>query len=160
MCSLLMYWNTKIVIIINAVRTTSTKDVVMLTEMEERTLWVKSVVAIELLPEEESTWVSGEVFIGDLLHILQLPLPKSPPNASKNSFWLFPVATLDESYWDFGLIEYLSIVSLVTGEDCRVVGAVSLELPNVGESTTTSSSLDTSVRFCFSNGLPNCRLEG
>ena len=50
-----MYWNTKIVMIMSAVRITNTKDVVMLTEIEERTLWVKSVEAIELLPEDEST---------------------------------------------------------------------------------------------------------
>ena len=74
----------KIVNMINATSTTNTKLVVIFTEIDDKTLWVKSVELIELFPVEVKTWVSGEAEIGDLLHI-SLSLKLSPKNWQKLS---------------------------------------------------------------------------
>lgn len=64
-----------IVKIMRATSTTNTKDVVMFTEIDDKTLWVRSVEEIELFPVELKTCVSGEADIGDLLHIFSSPKP-------------------------------------------------------------------------------------
>ena len=69
-----------IVTTITATSTTRMKEVVTLTETEERTLCVRSVDDIELLPVELRTCVSGDTLKGLLLHIFFSSLKLPPKN--------------------------------------------------------------------------------
>ena len=69
-----------IVTTITATSTMRTKEVVTLTETEERTLCVRSVEDIELFPVELRTCVSGDTLTGLLLHIFFSSLKLAPKN--------------------------------------------------------------------------------